>query len=502
MKQTVGVQATIIDITQWPSETRLGVPFDISGSVTTASGGPVDAMRVDIFINENKEKGGVKIGIGTTDRGRFAVMLNLPAQFVRGSYQLIAHALADANYGDSWSDPEIVVYSGTGLRLSGPATISVTTPAKFAGQLSEESGAGIADQEIRITIDGESVPPAYTDQGGSLEFAHSFVEEGEHLVVARFSDSDFLLGNEAQLSLDATVPSEFEITVPHPLRVNEEFVVKGSLRDVRGQPLAGQTVTISLAGRAPHSAVTDGQGGFTTKDVADSTGIHTLEAVFDGDGSAEPASYSAALKVTEPVTITVAGARVSRVGRPYLLAGRLTGSNYRPLSGQPVAIQSPGESETILQTDAEGNFNWETTFGEEAETAVTINFYGTPELEPSRSVWPVEVAAPNIVVEVPEVVARGDVLALRGTVAIGNWTGGDLEIVAAGSDERRVAGRTNGSGSFVLEYPVERDAEIGLLELEIAAPDLDTAVKVRTNVVSTASIIAAPMSPAKAGELP
>ncbi len=97
------------------------VPFKDLGCIAfepTASGGPVDAMRVDIFINENKEKGGVKIGIGTTDHGRFAVTLNLTAQFAGGSYQLIAHALADANYGDSWSDPEIVVYSGTGLRLS------------------------------------------------------------------------------------------------------------------------------------------------------------------------------------------------------------------------------------------------------------------------------------------------------------------------------------------------------------------------------------------------
>ena len=427
--------------------------------------------------------------------------MNLPAQFARGGYQLIAHALGNAIYGESWSDPEIEVYSGTGLKLMGPATVSVDTTAIFAGQLSEESGAVITDQEILIAIDGQSLPPAYTDQSGGFEFAHSFVEEGKHLVVARFANSDFLLGNEAQLSLEATLPSVLDITVPHPLRMGEEFALEGSLRDVRGQPLAGQTVTVSLADRAPHSIVTDGLGSFTTKNVMDSTGIHTLEAAFDGDGSIEPASYSEALKVTEQVAITVDGERIARLGRPYSLTGKLTGSNDRPLSGESVAIQLAGEGETILQTDAEGIFNWETTFGAAAETAVTVNFYGTPVLEPSRSLWPVEAAAPNIEVEAPEVIARGDVLTLRGTVAIGNWVGGDLEIVAAGNDERRVTGRTNGSGSFVLQYPVERDANIGLLELEIAVASLDTAVKVATNVVSTASIIAAPVSPAKAGEL-
>ena len=500
-QQSARVQPTIIDIAQWPSETRLGVPFDVGGWVTTASGYPVDTMEVELFINENKENGGLKVGIGTTDNGHFSVTVNLPAQFARGGYQLIAHALGNAIYGESWSDPEIEVYSGTELKLMGPATVSVDTTAIFAGQLSEESGAVITDQEILIAIDGQSLPPAYADQSGGFEFAHSFVEEGKHLVVARFANSDFLLGNEAQLSLEATLPSVLDITVPHPLRMGEEFALEGSLRNVRGQSLAGQTVTVSLADRAPHSIVTDGLGSFTTKNVMDSTGIHTLEAAFDGDGSIEPASYREALKVTEQVAITVDGERIARLGRPYSLTGKLTGSNDRPLSGKSVAIQLAGEGETILQTDAEGIFNWETTFGTAAETAVTVNFYGTPVLEPSRSLWPVEAAAPNIEVEAPEVIARGDVLTLRGTVAIGNWAGGDLEIVAVWNDERRVTGRTNGSGSFVLQYPVERDANIGLLELEITAASLDTAVKVAANVVSTASISAAPVPPAKAGEL-
>jgi hypothetical protein len=107
--------------------------------VTTASGYPVDAMEVELFINENKENGGLKVGIGTTDNGHFSVTVNLPAQFARGGYQLIAHALGNAIYGESWSDPEIEVYSGTGLELTGPATVSVDTTAIFAGQLSEES---------------------------------------------------------------------------------------------------------------------------------------------------------------------------------------------------------------------------------------------------------------------------------------------------------------------------------------------------------------------------
>ena len=47
-------RGTVIEIDQWPRETRKGLPFDIGGRVDTLSGAPVDGMEVEIFINENE----------------------------------------------------------------------------------------------------------------------------------------------------------------------------------------------------------------------------------------------------------------------------------------------------------------------------------------------------------------------------------------------------------------------------------------------------------------
>ena len=64
----------------------------------------------------------------------------MPESFEEGSYQLIAHARSNDDYEESWSDPEIGVYSGTELEFSGPSEISVDEEGTFRGRLTEETG--------------------------------------------------------------------------------------------------------------------------------------------------------------------------------------------------------------------------------------------------------------------------------------------------------------------------------------------------------------------------
>ena len=498
--QPKGPQETITEISQWPAQTRLGTPFTVGGTVTTASGAPVDGVEVEIFINEKKENGGIKIGTGAVERGRFSVEVHLPIRFARGGYQLIAHAMGNSEYEESWSDPEIKVFSGTGLQLAGPSEVPVDTVAQFSGQLSEEVAGSLADREIQITIDGQPTSPAYTDATGRFEFTHTFVETGEHLVGARFVESDFLLGNEAQLVLSATMPTVLEIQGLPQVRLNEDFPIEGHLQDTRGHPLAGQDVAIALAGGPPHSATTDEQGSFQISGAIRDTGIHALVATFGGDDDIEPSSYQTSIKVLEPVSIALDGDRVTRLGHPYGLTGKLSGTDGRSLPGSQVRVGVMGGAGTVVDTDADGSFHWERVFDVEGEVTVEIEFAGTPGLEPSRRLWTIEVSKVQIVVGAPETISRGEDLILRGTVVVGSQAAPDVEVVVTGPDDGKIAGRTNAAGSFEVTLPVEDDVDNGRMVLEIAAPELETSVEAAIEVVSTTSIIVVPMEQARPGE--
>ena len=225
-----------------------------------------------------------------------------------------------------------------------------------------------------------------------------------------------------------------------------------------------------------------------------------MVATFGGDGDIEPSSYQTSIKVAEPVSITLDGDRVARVGHPYSLTGRLSGTDGRPLPGLQVRVGAMGRAGMAVDTDADGSFHWEQVFEVEGGITVEIGFAGTADLEPSRRLWPIEVSKVQIVVDAPETIARGDDLILRGTVVVGNQAAHDVEVVVTGQDDGPISGRTNAAGSFEVAFPVKADVDNGRMVLEIAAPDLETSVEAAIDVVSTTSIIVVPLEQARPGE--
>ena len=83
-------------------------------------------MQVEIYVNETKEHGGDKIGTAMTTSDGYEAEVTLPANMNLGDYQLLARTVGTDDYNESWSDPDITVFSGSGLELTGPAEITVT----------------------------------------------------------------------------------------------------------------------------------------------------------------------------------------------------------------------------------------------------------------------------------------------------------------------------------------------------------------------------------------
>ncbi len=120
---------------------------------------------------------------------------------------------------------------------------------------------------------------------------------------------------------------------------------------------------------------------------------------------------------------------------------------------------------------------------------------GTDQLESSQALWPISVGMPEIVMEAPEPVARGETLTLRGVVVIGRQLAPKVGITVEGEQ----AARSNAAGSFLLRHPVPPDAALGELALELAAPELDTTTRVAAVVKSATSIVVTPLERVRLG---
>ena len=202
-----------------------------------------------------------------------------------------------------------------------------------------------------------------------------------------------------------------------------------------------------------------------------------------------PAVRDTATEATDPVFMEVKGERITPVGVPYRLTGALTGADGEPLPSMPVTINVDGQPEASLHTDAQGGFAWETVFNEATEATVDIGFPGNTELGSSQTRWPVTAATPEIAVEPPEPVARGDVLMLRGTVSVGGRPVPDTPVTVDGEQ----LGRTDANGAFALPFQVPAGAALGTLPLELAAPALNAAATVLAPVMSATSLLVTPL---------
>ena len=354
----------------------MGHPFALGGTVASASGTPIDGMDVEIFINRKKEHGGVRVGSSVTHQGRFSVEVLLPVQFAKGSYQVIAHAMGSPGYGESWSDPEITVYSGTRIDLQGPAEISVGAPVEFHGRLSEEIGRAVAHQELLVKIDGTPLDPVFTNARGEFRFGVSFDKAGDHAVSVELKDTGFLLGSNSVLGVDVSMPSRLELDELPPGRPGDEIPISGTLQDHFGNPLGGQTVELTVGDETPASVVTDPKGNFSLGHAIGSEGTYEVGAAFAGDGSELGASQA-----STPVTVGTPQIDLEPV-EPAARDGELALEGTVSIGGTPVpdtAVTVDGEE--LGRTDGNGAFSLDYPVPPDTPLGDMPLEVGAPELE-------------------------------------------------------------------------------------------------------------------------
>ena len=412
---------TVTEITGWPERMLRNVEFPIDGTVFTALGRPVSGMEVEVFINETKENGGTRIGIGAVQNGVFRAGVEIPGAMGRGGYQLIAHAIGNDRYGESWSDPDITVYSESGLELTGPAEITVDVQAVFRGKLSEDTGGGMAGQELRIAVDGGQMPPQTTGPSGEFSFATIFSEPGSHRVEVSFDDREgngaFLIGSSARLDLTAVMPTELAINAPVHVEVGKDFEVSGLLRDVRGIPMPGETVEVRIGDRPAESIDTGPDGEFRITSSADSAGELTVHGEFAGQPPVLASSGSARLAARHLTYLSLEGSREIKKGENPEFSGRIFSGTQQAVG--PVVLtfaDSDGNSLGNVTTGDDGSFSYSiSSMDTTGAHRITASFPGTDFLTPSSASVSFSVLALTILtVDGPSLVKAGDPVTATG----------------------------------------------------------------------------------------
>ncbi len=463
-----GLRTTLTGITEMPERARKGYLITVQGTVVTDDDRqPVDGMRVEIFLNEEKAPGGRLVGTGWTTAGRFEVAFRVPTDLAVGSYQALAHAVASHEYEESWSDPDIGVYAGTHIELTGPTEIPVDVEAVFTGRLSEEAGAVIAGQRVEARVDSSPLTTLETDSDGAFSLSYTFHEPGQHLVEVEFAENDHFLGNLARLEVAVAVPTKLALDTPGQVEVGESFPVGGTLRTSRGDSLPRRPLHLVMDGNTIAHIDTDEQGGFQTSLIIRELGPHMVEVQFEGDGPLVPSSAGRVVEGWHTTFLEIDGPREVRRGETGAFTGRFTVGPGSPVEMASLLVHEVGSDvAATVTTRTDGTFEFQEAFSQAGPVTVVVTHQAGDFLWPSSAAISLRVVEGTLLtVDGPSRADVGQPFTISGALRVSGGGPVPGQPVTIGLDEgERFALTTDSEGRFSWQVSIdqERVAIIGV----------------------------------------
>ena len=383
----------------------------------TVSGRPVSDMEVEVYVNETKEHGGTLIGTVVTHSGRWSAVVRIPRDMELGAYQLLARAVENDDFNESWSDPDITVYSGSGIELTGPTQVPVDDEAIFVGRLSDDTGQGLEDREMIIAVNGTVTDSIITSPRGTYSFTLTFSEPGHHWVNVEVAEMDFILGNSARIGVEATLPTKINLEAPVSVETGEEFRVTGTLLGVRGEPLADRLVVISIGESLKRYSFTDDDGAFEGQSSLGIPGVYIVRAEFERDGWVLASTATAGLVVRERALLTLDGPSTIELGSGGMFTGLLTTAAGVSIPQSALSIvDASGADLATVTTDDDGGFEYQhSSFLQTGPQSLTAQYPGADLVLPSSARIAFSVLAQtSMSLELPAIVRDGDSFMLLG----------------------------------------------------------------------------------------
>ncbi len=143
---------TKTEITELNAVAKKGEGFTVKGTVTDSKGKPVDGLSVLIYLKKTKEEDCLSYFKGSVTNGKFEITCPVQNSINVGNYQVVARALANDKYRESWSDPELKVVTETSLDVSAPEFVLNGRNFNIKGSLYETPSNKIVQQEVDVNF--------------------------------------------------------------------------------------------------------------------------------------------------------------------------------------------------------------------------------------------------------------------------------------------------------------------------------------------------------------
>ncbi|MBI4306686.1 MAG: transglutaminase domain-containing protein, partial [Chloroflexi bacterium] len=453
-----------------PPRLRTGQVAFVEGVVAAANGAVVSGLKSEIFINTEKANGGTLVGTGSVTQSRFRVQILVPSELPVGKYQVIAHTAGNNRFAESWSDPEIEVFSGTNILLRGPADPLVGEAARFSGSLTTEGGQPIEGAEVAVQI-GDARYGATTDRDGEFGFEHTFRQAGSYELVATFAGRELNLPKTATLAVVARSPVEIQLEWPLRFAAGSGAQLKGLVRLRSGEALADRPLKVLVDGAEIARIKAGPDGRFQRSLPTGTAGRHRLEVVHETEALLATARSGGDFQVLAQPRLELRVPSKAGLRDAITVSGSLRDAGGRGIEGKQMrlisAVATPGAAE--VATGSDGAFSADFSFESTGTYEVFASFGGDDGLAPAQASARVEISKSGIS------------FTTIGMIVVAIAAGAALGWIGAVFARRRMAGGKplDDRSAAAQRHPKDRAAEpASVVSPAISAPRAETRLEI------------------------
>ena len=322
-------------------------------------------MKVLIYLTDEKSIPKHEAGQGkTNDNGVFSLTCKVPDEANVGTNHVLAHALGNKTYSESWSDPEIEIYSKSKLDLEPTESIGINSVFNITGSLKDDSDQPITNKDIHIYWNDSYLGQTETNETGIFLYQYTPTKLGGCNLTAIFNGDKYLNSSQDSLYIYVKdISTQITLTLSKSQVLREETItITGKLSCNTDLEMSDKEIEIYYNNILNKKVQTNNQCNFETTITTpeDSTvGNNTIEVYYPGSEIFAEAKKTKNIFIQSETKTIITSPTKSQIekNQTILISGKLVDNIDQIFQNSSISINWTYYNTTIL-TNENGEFNY------------------------------------------------------------------------------------------------------------------------------------------------
>ncbi|MBT3362340.1 MAG: hypothetical protein HN929_05080 [Chloroflexi bacterium] len=390
----------------------LSTTFDLRGTITTYGGDPFDGLTVDLLLDQRAFF--PQVLMLTDSDGAYSLPYSIGLQGTVRSYNPLYGYSFESNVSvDLWFEDAVASIPLGSLTTDYSGSFMFERAVTLGGVLEDINGDPIPHTELQMVFpvsDPDMRVQTITDVKGrySYTWVDGFSGVGNYTATAFFLGTSDYLPTSVSTDMVVMMPTRISVVVtsPAPHMTGDEVSIEVELRDVEGNPVAGQSIDYSTSMGIAHHGYplqnTDADGIILINHEFDEEGYWEFQSDFQQTGYFWGSNENITFIVMAQSVIAFDDQMPETATEfdDIKIRGNILTGDQSPVRQVPVRViidfdGSEIEYEPVL-TNLGGNFKMsEHLFSNSGDYTITAVFDGSELYTPAQTVFNMQIGQRN-----------------------------------------------------------------------------------------------------------